>query len=83
MEGTSLNKRASARPDGAGGEKTGHVPRGGIRVAWRLNQMSEDKASGQLATNLLGQRVAELDRAVCVILLPLGLGRSRELNGSR
>src|ERR1019366_3399746 len=62
------------RPDGPGREVAGQVPRGRVRVVRRLDQVRQDKASGQLTPDLLSQRVAVLDRAVSVRLRSLGGG---------
>jgi len=46
--------------------------------------LGQREAGGDLAAELAGQRVAVLDRAVCVVLLPLGIGQVESvLNGER
>ena len=59
------------RLDGAGGDVAGHVPGGGIGMVRRFDKMSQGEARGELAADLLGERMAVLDRPGPVDPLPL------------
>jgi len=81
--GAAAGCLGAGRFDRAGGDVSGHVPGRGVGVMGRLDQVSQGEAGRELAADLLGQRVAVLNRAIAVTAPAFVVGRSAVEKGIR
>ena len=70
----------SGRLDRAGGVVARQVPGGRVRVVWRLLEAGDDEPGRELPAELVGHRVAVLDRVIHAELAgPVGLGQRQRV----